>query len=65
MPGAAIGIFSENQQAATATSVPVFMVFAFCPMIAQFNESAERVVGILYTQQINAIVNDIIILSVK
>jgi len=57
--GATIGIFSKNQQAATAISVPVFMIFAFCPMIAQFNESVERIASVLYTQQINAIVNDI------
>jgi len=63
--GAAIGIFSKNQQAATAISVPVFMIFAFCPMIAQFNESVERVAGVLYTQQINAIVNDITMSAVK
>ena len=57
--GASIGILSKNQQAATAISVPVFMVFAFCPMIAQFNETVANVANVLYTQQINEIVNDI------
>lgn len=63
--GAAIGIFSKNQQMATAISVPVFMVFAFCPMIAQFNETVAAIANILYTQQINTIVNDISLSAVK
>jgi len=57
--GAAIGIFSKNQQTATAISVPVFMVFAFFPMIAQFNETVEKAASILYTQQINAMIYDL------
>jgi len=57
--GAAIGMISKNQQSATAISVPVFMIFSFCPMIAQFNETVEKVASVLYTQQINTIVNDI------
>ena len=63
--GAAIGIMSKNQQAATAISVPVFMIFAFCPMIAQFNESVANVASVLYTQQINEIVNDISMSAMK
>ncbi|MCL1857739.1 MAG: ABC transporter permease [Oscillospiraceae bacterium] len=63
--GAAIGIFSKNQQTATAISVPVFMILSMCPLIAQFNETAEKIAGILYTQQINAVVNDFSVSAVK
>jgi len=63
--GATIGILSKNQQAATAISVPVFMIFAFCPMIAQFNDSVANIASILYTQQINEIVNDISMSALK
>ena len=56
--GAAIGISSKNQQQATAISVPIFMVFAFCPMIAQFDATVEKIANAFYTQQINTIVND-------
>jgi len=56
--GAAIGIFSKNQQQAMAISVPMFMVFAFCPMISQFNETVRLVANVFYTQQINTIVGD-------
>lgn len=57
--GATIGIFSKNQQTATAISVPVFMVFSFAPMVSQFNESVAKFANVLYTQQINVVVNDI------
>lgn len=56
--GATIGIYSKNQQAATGLSMPVAMVLGFGPMVAEFNESVERVFGIFYTQQINVVVND-------
>jgi ABC-2 type transport system permease protein len=56
--GASIGMLSKNQQAATALGVPVSMILGFTPMIAQFNETVEKVANILYTQQLNVIVND-------
>ena len=56
--GSAIGILSRNQQAAAAVGTPVFMVLAFTPMIAQFNTSAARFASVLYTQQVNLLVND-------
>ena len=56
--GAAIGILSKNQQAATGLGMPVAMILGFTPMIASFNETVEKVAGILYTQQMNVIVND-------
>jgi len=56
--GATIGIFSQNQQAATGLAMPLAMVLGFGPMVAQFNETIERVFQIFYTQQINVVVND-------
>lgn len=57
--GAAIGIFSENQMSATSLSIPVMMVFSFVPMVSMFNKDIEKISGILYTQQINYLVNDL------
>jgi ABC-2 type transport system permease protein len=56
--GAAIGMLSKNQQAAAALSMPVAVKIGFTPMIAGFNETIKKAAGILYTQQINVIVND-------
>jgi hypothetical protein len=56
--GAAIGMLSKNQQTATALSMPIAMIVGFMPMIAAFNETIEKIANILYTQQINVIVND-------
>jgi ABC-2 type transport system permease protein len=56
--GATIGILSKNQQAASALGVPFAMILGFTPMIAQFNKTVEKVASILYTQQLNVIVND-------
>jgi ABC-2 type transport system permease protein len=56
--GAAIGIYSKNRQTATALSMPAAVLVGFTPMIANFNETVERFAGVLYTQQINVIVND-------
>ena len=56
--GFTIGILSKNQQAATALGTPMFMVLAFSPMIAQFNETVEKVASVFYTQQVNILVND-------
>jgi len=57
--GASIGIFSKNQQAATATATPVFMILAFSPMISNFNDTVGNVTSILYTQQVKEIVNNV------
>jgi len=56
--GASIGMLSKNQQAATATGMPVAMILGFAPMIAAFDETVEKIAGVLYTQQINVVVND-------
>jgi len=56
--GAIIGIISNNQQAAGGLSMPLAMILGFGPMVAVFNEKAEKLFKIFYTQQINAVVND-------
>ena len=56
--GASIGMLSKNQQAATAAAMPIAVILGFTPMIASFNETVERAASILYTQQLNVIVND-------
>jgi len=57
--GAAVGIFSNNQSAAHALSVPLAIVAAFLPMVAMFNENIAKIANVLYTQQISSMVNDI------
>jgi len=56
--GASIGMLSKNQQAASAISMPIAVIIGFAPMIASFNKTVARFAGVLYTQQINVIVND-------
>jgi len=56
--GTAIGMYSKNQQAATSLGMPVAMIIGFVPMIAAFSEPVEKFASILYTQQLNVIVND-------
>ncbi len=58
MLGAAIGMLSKDQQTATAVSVPTAMILGFTPMIANFNETVEKAASVLYTQQLNVVVND-------
>ena len=56
--GSALGMFSKNPQAATALGMPVAMILGFTPMIAGFNETVEKAASVIYTQQLNVIVND-------
>ena len=59
MIGAAIGIFSRNQMAATSLTLPIMMVFSFVPMLSMFNESIKKFAGIIYSQQISDLINGI------
>jgi ABC-2 type transport system permease protein len=56
--GATIGMFSGSRQTATSLGMPVAVIVGFTPMVAAFNETIEKYTGLLYTQQINVIVND-------
>lgn len=53
MVGAAIGIWSRNQMAATSVTVPLMMVLSFVPMIAAFNQKIRSLSEILYTGQLS------------
>ncbi len=56
--GAIIGMLAKNRQTASAIATPLAMILGFTPMMASFNESVEKAASILYTQQLNVIVND-------
>ena len=56
--GATLGICAKNEQAATALGMPVAIIVGFMPMMANFNETIEKMSSFLYTQQLNVIVND-------
>lgn len=59
LAGAAIGIFSKNQMAATTLTLPIMMIFSFSPMLSMFNETVKKIAGITYLQQISNIINGI------
>lgn len=63
--GAAIGIISKNQMMATSITMPIMMILAFLPMLANFNEKIEKVARITYSQQLNAMIADIGKLSIS
>ena len=52
LAGAAIGIMSRTQMAATSITVPVMMVFSFLPMIGMFNEGVKKLADLTYSGQI-------------
>ena len=57
--GAAVGVWSRNQIAATAVVTPVMMVFAFLPMLAMFNETIAKVADFAYSQHIQLLMNSL------
>ncbi len=57
--GAAIGVGSRNQMAATSVTVPVMMVFSFLPMLAMFNDRIEKIAKVIYTEQIRVLAGNL------
>ena len=57
--GAAIGVWSRTQIAATAVMTPVMMVVAFLPMLAMFNQTIEKIADIVYSQHIQLLMNSL------
>lgn len=51
--GAAIGVISENQTAASGLSVPMMLITSFIPMLSMFNSTIRNFGQYLYTQQIH------------
>lgn len=63
--GAAIGMMSKNQMMATSITMPVMMILAFLPMLANFNEKIEKVARITYSQQLNTMIAEIDTLKIS
>ncbi len=57
--GAIIGICCKNQMAATSVGIPVMMLFSFVPMLAMFNETIKKAAGIVYSQHLSLMINNI------
>lgn len=51
--GVCIGLFSKNAAAANGLAVPFGMVFAFMPMLANFNQGIEAVSKFTFGQQVS------------
>jgi ABC-2 type transport system permease protein len=51
--GTSIGLCSKNAAAANGMAVPFGMVFAFLPMLANFNKGIEAVSKFTFGQQIS------------
>ena len=59
LTGAAIGIFSRNQMAATSVSLPVMMLLSFLPMLSMFNDTVKKAAEITYSQQLSELIHGI------
>lgn len=57
--GAAIGVKSKGQMAATSIAVPVMMVLSFLPMLASFNDKVAKVSKYLFSHQCSKIMEGI------
>lgn len=57
--GAIIGVWSQTQMMATSITVPVMMVVSFVPMLSLFNRTIEKIAGLLYSEQISRMLNQI------
>lgn len=57
--GAAIGVRSKGQMAATSIAVPVMMLISFLPMLASFNDKVAKVSKYLFSQQCSKIMGEI------
>lgn len=55
LAGACVGVIARNQMMATSLVMPVMMLLAFMPMLALFNDKIEKVAGVLYTKQIQEV----------
>ena len=57
--GAAIGMMSRSQMAATGLSVPAMMVLSFLPMLSMFNEKIAKVSELTYSGQLSNIIRSL------
>ncbi len=51
--GICIGLYAKNASAANGLAVPIGMVFAFLPMLSNFNKGIENISRFTYGQQIS------------
>ena len=51
--GACLALFSKNASAANGIAVPFGMVFAFLPMLANFNATLESISKFTFSQQVS------------
>ena len=56
--GAVIGMLAHNQMSATSITVPVMMIFSFLPMLSMFNDTIKKFSKLIYSQQLNILIND-------
>lgn len=57
--GMAIGANAKNMTAANGIAAPLGMVFGFLPMLANFNDTLERISRFTYGQQISYMIKDL------
>ncbi len=57
--GAAIGAWSKNQMMATSITLPIILVFSFLPMLSTYNDSVKKFSVIVYSQQVNTLINEL------
>lgn len=55
--GLSIGAFSKNMAAANAIAVPIGMIFAFLPMLSNFNEKIADISKFTYGYQISILIS--------
>lgn len=56
--GLSIGAYSKNMAAANAIAVPIGMIFAFLPMLANFNEKIANFSKFTYGYQISKLISN-------
>lgn len=53
LAGACIGIFARNQMTATSIVMPCSVILSFVPMLAMFNDTIAYAAKVIYTEQLN------------
>lgn len=57
--GAAIGAACQSQMKTTSIAVPAMMICAFLPMLSMFNKTIRDVSGVIYSEQVSRILQNI------
>ena len=59
MLGATIGLIANSVQSSTAIAVPVAIVLAFSPMLANFNDTIRSIFQFFYTMQVSETIDNL------